>query len=760
MSPAVPRVFIGRQEVALNIRANYLFKQEDAPFVTKKVRELSPIKEFATGVLFVHGIGQQRRAETLSQWSAPLLRWINAWLGGATEDLALKLTKAPLEGWQHGLVLRSRVEYDLDFLDRDRYALALFAKASVATSADLSEHVSRMKELAESISKRRSPTAEELAALALFEKATVATSADLSEHVSRMKELVESISKRRSPTAEELAERDKVVRILNDELHAGAVGGRAEFRQAYVLDVGARSIEPSSVEMHVEAMAGDGYMLRSRWMLAESHWGDSFWAPSFFGFARWCLLTAPILLVHYVAMAKLRHANSYFRWLLAALGIATSITLAQIVFIMLMVLWLVPWERMRSYVLKVQMKLAGVVGDSYILLQDPVQGRAILDRVQRDLDWLLKRCRSVVVIAHSQGAAVAELVLSKLERPATGIVKSFVTLGAGVQTLAAIERMSKHRAFGYTGWAAIGCIVALGVAVAVGLSGSWLGAAIIGAAALLILLLMATRAANIHPGRRTLAPRVARSCPWFDFFATKDLVPYGPLVNADNKVENYHPKEVRNQDSYLSDHVTYWQNPEQVVGALAREIGRAAGFKPLEQLLPDDTEQLNRLERARFSRLGFMKLAGGAMALATALLLYAQWPAWVAVARWALDKLPSLAGAASAPVSMPSFSVWLQALVVLLPLAIQLTLVSAIFEAWTTAELERLLRRAAGSPATNWTVTFTLLLVAVLAFAIDFVWPITPWMMGAAMLVAAVALAWWARRVHIHRVYAKPPAAR
>ena len=58
---------------------------------------------------------------------------------------------------------------------------------------------------------------------------------------------------------------------------------------------------------------------------------------------------------------------------------------------------------MRAYVLKVQLKLAGVVGDSYVLLEDPVQRRAILDRVRRDLKWLIQRCRSVVLIAHSPG---------------------------------------------------------------------------------------------------------------------------------------------------------------------------------------------------------------------------------------------------------------------------------------------------------------------------------------------------------------------
>ena len=99
--------------------------------------------------------------------------------------------------------------------------------------------------------------------------------------------------------------------------------------------------------------------------------------------------------------------------------------------------------------------------------------------------------------------------------------------------------------------------------------------------ALVGLLLAAARAWNVHPGRPSLLPRAAWLRPWFDFFSTKDLVPYGPLVDPENNGDNYRPKEVRNRDSYLVDHVEYWHNPEQVVGPLARQVGTAAGFVPL-----------------------------------------------------------------------------------------------------------------------------------------------------------------------------------
>ena len=698
--PAIPPVAVGKEAVPVNVRASYTLGSTATSSV-RKVVDLLPQREFDVGVLLVHGIGHQRRAETLSEWSAPIARWIDAWLQGATAAIAGKLRDTPLAGWLPSLTIRENLsEYDVDYLDRVAYARDLVRKALDPAAAEA---------------------------------------------------LITSTNQFRAPTAEERAAASEVARKIAQDLKASAVGGGAEFREAYVLDVGSRGFEPSSVEMHVEAMDGDGYLRRSRWMLAESHWGESFWAPSFFRFARWCLLTAPAVLVHYITMARLQHRKSLVRWFLSVLGLSASVALAELAFVLLMVLWLIPWERLRSYVLRVQFGLAGVVGDSYILLEDPVQRRAIIDRVQRDLNWLALRCEQVVVIAHSQGAAVAALVLSNREQAGVANIHSFVTLGAGVQTLTAIPKESHKRAVRLAGWAAIGCAFALGVAIVLALTSMWPAAMVLAIVALVCLSIAAGRGYNAHEGRPTRLPLAAFSTPWLDFFAAKDLVPFGPLVNPEASGGNYRPKEVRNRDSYLADHVTYWQNPEQVVGPLVREIGSAAGFTPLTNLLPDDAAVLERLERARISRLGFLCAARGVTLIATALLLYAQWPAWVAIGRWALAWLEPKVGLAATDVPVPEVGVWLQALSTVLPLLIYKTLVKSIFDAWTTAEVEQLLRRSAGTPATQWTVTFTLLLTAVLAAAIYFALPLTPWVMTAATAVVSAVLLWLACRVHAQR---------
>jgi hypothetical protein len=710
LAQGVPPLTVGPQQAPVHIRAYYPGKRAESA-VKLRILDLKPVIEFDAGVLFVHGIGKQRRAETLSQWSAPLARWINAWLKGATDEVARKLQGTPINAWLRSLTALDFQNADDDYVDRSMYANGLARKVSSTT-------VGAWRPESRAGAVKRTAEAQP------------------------------------APTDEEREEFDKVVCGIKQDIRATAVGGAAEFREAYVLDVGAHAFEPSSVEMHIEAMAPDGYMQRTRLMVAESHWAESFWAPSFFGFGRWCLLTAPVVLVHYIALARLQHSN-WLRWYVAALGLTLGFTVAQLAFLFLMVLWLVPWERVRRAVLKVQLALAGIVGDAYVLLQDPVQRRAILDRVQRDLNWLLQRCRSVVVVAHSQGAAVAEIVLANRENEVgAGKIHSFVTLGSGVQTLTAIESLSREQSVNMAGWVAIALAYGLGIAGAIALAGAWPIGVVLGVLLLIGFGFVAWFACGMHGGRRLTLPKVAWFRDWLDFFATKDLVPYGPLLDPANKKDRYKPKEVRNRDSLLGDHVLYWQNAEQVVGPVAREIGAAAGFKPLTELLSDDAATLDRLERARLSRLDFLAIASGVALLASAVLLYRQLPALVASGSWAVVWLQSKLGLALGALPAPGLQVWLQAALVLLPFVVYKTLVNATFDAWTTAEVERLLRRSAGDAATHWALIFSVLVVLTLVGPIFYVWPFGTWIkIGATAL--GLMVVFFAVGFHHARVDAK-----
>ena len=720
---AVPPIMIGRQTVPVNVRARMFVDEDQLGEAREQCIEIKSAVEFDAGVLFVHGIGKQRRSETLSQWSAPLARWINAWLKGGADDIARKLSGMPMKpdkqsepskeaasvrGWWQTLVCREH--YDPDFVDRVTYASALTQKVE-------------------------SRAANARAAGDWRPEARAAA-------VKRAKEF------QQKPTKQE-EEDYKKVKAAIDAIGANAVGGTAEFREAYVLDVGAHAFEPSSVELHIEAMAANGDMQRTRWLVAESFWAETFWAPSFFSFGRWCLLTAPVVLVHYIALARLRHR---YLWWLKAVGLTIGLTAAQLAFLLLMVLWLVPWERIRRAVLKVQLALAGIIGDAFVLLQDPVQRRAILDRVQRDLNWLLQRCRKVVVVAHSQGAAVAEIVLSNRDDNGDGNIHSFVTLGSGVQTLTAIEEKSRLFGVNLAGWLAIASAISVGTAIGMFFLGRWNIAAGLLVLSIIAFWFAASRVRKEPVGRLSSLPRAGAPREWFDFFSTKDLVPYGPLLDPRNTDDQYKPKEVRNRDSLLGDHVLYWQNPEQVVGPVAREIGAAADFKPLKELLPNDVAALERLERARLSRLDRLRIGRGVALLGSAILLYKLWPALVAIFFWALVWLQSKVGFVPGALPAPGLRTWLQALLVLVPFIVYKTLMNAMFDAWTIGEVERLLRRSDAYPATHSAYFFAVLVMLTLVVPIIYVLQIGTWPVVGGTALGVFVLAFFAASRHYDRV--------
>src|SRR4029077_18992338 len=114
----------------------------------------------------------------------------------------------------------------------------------------------------------------------------------------------------------------------------------------------------------------------------------------------------------------------------------------EVAFVALTALSVIPIPQFRSFLHSIQRKLAGVVGDSYVFLSDPVQRQAILTRVQRDQSWLETRCRATVVVAHSQGAAISKAVLHGQNQTGQTKLHSLITLGAGIQTLDAIEKMA------------------------------------------------------------------------------------------------------------------------------------------------------------------------------------------------------------------------------------------------------------------------------------------------------------------------------
>jgi len=85
-------------------------------------------------------------------------------------------------------------------------------------------------------------------------------------------------------------------------------------------------------------------------------------------------------------------------------------------------------------------KLSAVLGDSYVLAHCPVQYAAMRTQVAHDLAWLEARCNKVVIVAHSQGAAIVHQVL-KDDASSRQQLRAFITLGQGISKLHLLRRM-------------------------------------------------------------------------------------------------------------------------------------------------------------------------------------------------------------------------------------------------------------------------------------------------------------------------------
>jgi hypothetical protein len=132
------------------------------------------------------------------------------------------------------------------------------------------------------------------------------------------------------------------------------------------------------------------------------------------------------------------------------LSIVLSPLLAPIELLVLL-LGAMPIAQLRQIAGALQRLLSRSVRDSFVLLGSPTRRGAIVHRVEHDLRWLSRGC-ALVVVAHSQAAAIAHQVL-RLVRPAT---------------LAALEAL-RHSSAGKLVWLALAglVMVAAGVVLSV-----------------------------------------------------------------------------------------------------------------------------------------------------------------------------------------------------------------------------------------------------------------------------------------------------
>jgi len=374
---------------------------------------------------------------------------------------------------------------------------------------------------------------------------------------------------------------------------------------------------PAHLEMMVACPGGES----ARWLLAESWWARTFDPPTFREVLRWAWRVAPGLLA--VEAWRRREVTDDLSLAGALLLVLSPVTVTLLA--LLVLLSAIPLRRVRDLVGRIQVTLTGTLGDSAVL-DDGVVGNAIASRVRSDLDWLARQpgVERVVVVAHSQGAAVAHRVLSADSPVPPGTPLDLVTFGSGLDKLTTARELHDAPARTRLALLAGGLLGGAGtIALAAGvvLAPPWLlfvylvlallavsgvqalaplarryhaekpltvAIALLWLAAMVAVTLRALSGSPAAAGigmvagtvlfgasgrvlrsaTSTLAPSPARAPAartWIEVRSTYDPVP-GPVPQGATEIV------VDNTRSVLRDHTTYWANAEQfvplVLGAL------------------------------------------------------------------------------------------------------------------------------------------------------------------------------------------------
>jgi hypothetical protein len=213
----------------------------------------------------------------------------------------------------------------------------------------------------------------------------------------------------------------------------------------------------------------------ARWLLAEAWWADDFSTPSYRQLAAWSIHALPITLLSLVFGAARRTQSRmkngtwlsriyfgafFLLWIIGGLPLALVICPLLVgLLLTLLVVGLLPIPAVRSGVAATQRLLTGTVGDSLILLESPLQSAAMTGRVITGLDHLRAAdCQKILVVAHSQGAAIVKRALAA---PTEGApIDTLITVGSGIKRL---EELTSVKRGSRSAWLPSALILAAGV---------------------------------------------------------------------------------------------------------------------------------------------------------------------------------------------------------------------------------------------------------------------------------------------------------
>jgi hypothetical protein len=612
-----------------------------------------PAEMHDLGVLFVHGIGEQQQGSTLVGFGEPIYRWLDRWFDGLVGS------------WKHAGLQQAQ---ELEWFKRH--------------SASWLRH-DDPRALGDAFDTR----------LRLAGHMNVDAS-------------VETVD---LPALEE----------LQNDVAGGLLAARVSLRDAQARQ--ASTGTPSHALMELHALGSDGTAHRARWLLAESWWAQTFFEPSRAELATWLIMVVPWSLGSHFgvrvrrarrrariaasAVARVRALSSMagqLAWLVVSLPLAVLI---ELLVGLVVLIGLIPVPAMRRVLVAAERVLARTLGDSFVLISSPLQQAAIVAQVQRDVAWLSSRCRTVAVIAHSQGGAVAHRAL-RLHRPAN--VRLLLTFGSGLRKLEEMEHIARvddglHGRV-YLTVAAVALVGYAVWALATGAAGApWTGAT--GGGLFVFLVLSYLSRAHALDGAWFMALLREPGLWWADYHATADPVSNGPLEDHDFRTggpleepasapasEGPVSVSICNERSFTRDHTTYWQNTEEFVGPVVMWLTWLTPG-PWHGAVARSPAQRAPAVSRRHCRVWALVFSRSVAALAVTTVLAARWRTWLEVGRWGSTKASAALGGlmpgdiasrfAMHGMDPPPLDAWASTLGPVVAIALLGRVCRALWERWT-----------------------------------------------------------------------------
>lgn len=334
--------------------------------------------------------------------------------------------------------------------------------------------------------------------------------------------------------------------------------------------------------------------VEQRVLIREGRWDQEVEPPSLLAVIAWTLIVSPWVL-HREALlwhARRNYLTKRQTVSYALSPIALTLLLLRFLFLLalslliqvlaivgLLLAWVPPVGRLLRAV------FSATVGDAWAFVQDDEAHSSISGKVNAELARLSMDCDRVVLVAHSQGAAVSHEAIRSTGPPAN--LSTLVTVGGGIGKLLAMRALSAHPGslilWSVGRFAPIALAILSFERLGDGVASTLLGS--IGtASAIAMFLLPALGVFRSNRATESLVaatPGLGETWRWIDFWSPRDLVPDGRLRAghhiATGAVQTY---VVKSKGSFFLSHVNYFDTLEAQFDILD------AVLEPAKPLLP------------------------------------------------------------------------------------------------------------------------------------------------------------------------------